>query len=227
MTNSRHHSSGAAHTTHHPFTFLSQTDPPTAKHVHILEPRVSCISSMFFVIPASHCPLLLYMYPKGPKGHRVTKKQKVAGERVAREEKRPRTQTKMFSASSTAGRRDTENVIVANEHTNRGMVRELSRKTRRLQIMKHTMTRKTAGFSCFDLPHCVTMAMREPNCSSTVARGNNHETNSWCDTFSERHMEQRSRDNERKPSGFDDKGQASTSISRLQTFTDQTLQSET
>ena len=44
------------------------------------------------------------------------------------------------------------------------------------------------------------------------------------DTFPSGQMEQRSRDIERKR--FNDKGQASTSISRLQTFTDQSLQSE-
>ena len=40
-----------------------------------------------------------------------------------------RTQTRMFSASSL-GRRDTENVNVANEHAIREVVRKISRKTR-------------------------------------------------------------------------------------------------
>ena len=45
------------------------------------------------------------------------------------------------------GSRDTENVTVANEHANKGVVKMLSWKTRRLQVVKPTMKRKTAGSS--------------------------------------------------------------------------------
>ena len=71
-----------------------------------------------------------------------------------------RTQTRMFSRS-IAGRRDTENVIVASEYMIGEVVRKLSRKTRRLQVVKQTTSRKTVGFSCLDWTRCVTTATRK------------------------------------------------------------------
>ena len=83
------------------------------------------------------------------RARRVTKAKARRGasrERGAHEGKRMRTQTRVFSAS-IVGRRDSESVTVANEHANKEGAWGLSRKTRRLQVAKHAMKRKTAGSS--------------------------------------------------------------------------------
>ena len=112
-------------------------------------------------------------------------------------------------------------MIVANEHANRGVVRKLSRKTRRLQVVKHTMEKKTAGPSCLDLTHCAMTADRRQwrsafGMSATVLRASNQETNSWRDTLPSH-----------KCSNDQDIRGEKTSIARLQTFEDLSLQSET
>ena len=55
------------------------------------------------------------------------------------------------------------------------MVRKLSRKTRRLQVVMHAMKRKTVGCSRLDWTHCVTSATRKHgDRSSTVAQHSWH-----------------------------------------------------
>ena len=96
-----------------------------------------------------------------------------SSQREAHEGKRMRTQARMFGASST-GRRDTENVNVANEYVIRGLVRKLSRKTRRLQVVKHTKKRETSGFPCLAWTHCIAVATWTEANSSTVAQHSQH-----------------------------------------------------
>ena len=60
---------------------------------------------------------------------------------------------------------------VAHEHAHRGAFRNLSRKTCRFQLVKHTMRMKNSGILVLGLTHCVmTTVRRAANCSSTVAQ---------------------------------------------------------
>ena len=128
---------------------------------------------------------------------------------------------------SLAGRRDKEYVNVANEYVTREVVRRPSRKTRRLQGVKRTKKRKTTGFPRLAWTHCITMATwKEADASWTMVQHSqhvrhsfvqDHETHSWCDTlFRPAIGKTIKRYGETRP-GFNVKGQASTSISRLQT----------
>ena len=68
-----------------------------------------------------------------------------------------------------------KNATVANVYVIREVVRKPSRKTRRLQVVKHTTKGKTPGFSRLDWTHSATTATRkETACSSTLAQQSRH-----------------------------------------------------
>ena len=74
-----------------------------------------------------------------------------------------------------AGRRDTENVHVANKYVMWEVVRKLSQKMRRFQVVKHTKKGTTAGFACLVWSHCkATATWKEADCSSTVVQHSRH-----------------------------------------------------
>ena len=120
----------------------------------------------------------------------------------------------MLSASTAAGE-DTESGIVENEHSNRGVIRKLSRTTRRLPGCEVYDLETNSWIFVLELDSLRDDGQQHAHKQWRILHGNNRETNCWCDTLPS--------GNWSNDLGSNDKEQTSTSISRFHTFTDRIM----